>query len=129
MKSAKGVHVGCGYIDGSYGHRGKTFDDELFTTDELYKKVMLVFNSQPVLKVVTHLEIHCFDLQDAPYMQESLFETTRERKRKVSKALDTINDTWGEWTIYSARMFGRSKEIIDRIAFGGVKDLEEIYAQ
>jgi hypothetical protein len=96
MKSAKGVHVGCGYIDGSYWHKGKTFDDELFTTDELYKKVMLVFNSQPVLKVVTHLEVRCFDLHDASSMQESLFETTRERKRKVSKALDSINDKWGE---------------------------------
>ena len=81
------------------------------------------------MKVVTHLEVRCFNLQDASYMQESLLETTRERKRKVSKALDTINDTWGEWTIYSVRMYGRSKEIIDRIAFGGVKDLEEIYVQ
>jgi hypothetical protein len=42
--------------------------------------------------------------------------------------LDKINDKWGEWTIYSARMFGREKEVIDRIAFGGVKDLEDIYA-
>jgi hypothetical protein len=46
----------------------------------------------------------------------------------VSKTLDAINDKWGEWTIYSARMFGRQKEVIDRIAFGGVKDLEEVYA-
>ena len=60
-------------------------------------------------------------------MQESLFDTEREKKRKVSKALDSINDKWGEWTIYPARMFGRQKEVIDRIAFGGVKDLEEIY--
>jgi hypothetical protein len=61
-------------------------------------------------------------------MQESLFETTRERKRRVSKALDSINDKWGEWTIYSARMKGRDKEVIDRIAFGGARDLEEVYA-
>jgi hypothetical protein len=62
-------------------------------------------------------------------MQESLFETTRKRKHNVSKALeDKINDKWGEWTIYSARMMGRDKEVIDRIAFGGVKELEKIYA-
>jgi hypothetical protein len=70
----------------------------------------------------------CFDLSEATSMQESLFETERERKRKVSTALDAINDKWSEWTIYSARMMGRDKEVIDRIAFGGVKDLEEIYA-
>jgi nucleotidyltransferase/DNA polymerase involved in DNA repair len=41
LKTARGVHVACGYIDGSYWHRGRTFDEEMFTTDELYKKVML----------------------------------------------------------------------------------------
>jgi DNA polymerase IV len=99
VKTARGIHIACSYIDRSYWHRGKTFDEEMFTTDELYKKVMLVFNSQPQRKVVTKMEIHCFDLSNASAMQESLFETTRERKRNVSKALDRINDKWGEWTI------------------------------
>jgi DNA polymerase-4 len=128
LKTARGIHVACGYIDGSYWHRGRTFNEEMFTTDELYKKVMLVFNSQPQRKVVTKLEVHCFDLSDASAMQEPLFETRWERKRRVSQALDNINNKWGEWTIYSARMTWREKEVIDRIAFGGVKDLEEIYA-
>jgi DNA polymerase IV len=128
QKTARGVHVACGYIDGSWWHRGKTFDEELFTTDELFKKVMLVFNMQPQRKVVRKLDVCCFNLVEANSVQESLFETSRERRREVSKALDSINNKWGEWTIYSARMFGRQKEVIDRIAFGGVKDLEEIYA-
>ncbi len=128
QKTARGVHVACGYIDGSWWHRGKTFDDEMFTTDELFKKVILVFNSQPQRKVVTKLDICCFDLQDAKSVQESLSETERERKREVSKASDNINNKWGEWTIYSALMHGREKEVIDRIAFGGVKELEEVYA-
>jgi DNA polymerase-4 len=128
QKTARGVHVACGYIDGSWWHRGKTFDEELFTTDELFKKVMLVFNSQPQRKVVTKLDICCFDLQDSLTIQESLFETEKERKREVSKAADSINNKWGEWTIYSALMHGREKEVVDRIAFGGVKELEEVYA-
>jgi hypothetical protein len=44
QKTARGIHVACGYIDGGWWYRGKTFDEELFTTDELFKKVMLVFN-------------------------------------------------------------------------------------
>jgi hypothetical protein len=70
--------VACGYIDGSYWHRGKIFDEELFTTDELFKKVMLVFNSQPQRKVVTKLDICCFDLVKADSVQES---HAREGKR------------------------------------------------
>jgi hypothetical protein len=41
LKTARGIHVACGYIDGSYWHRGRTFDEEMFTTDELYKKGLL----------------------------------------------------------------------------------------
>src|SRR5258708_9906424 len=127
QKTARGIHVACGYIDGSWWHRGKTFNDEMFTTDELFKKVILVFNSQPQRKEVTKLDICCFDLQGATSAQETLFETESERKREVSKASDNINSKWGEWTIYPALMHGREKEVIDRIAFGGVKELEEGY--
>jgi hypothetical protein len=115
-------------IDGSYWHKGRTFDDEMFTTDELFKKVMLVFNMQPRLKVVTKLDVCCFDLKEAKAVQETLFDTEHERRRDVSKALDGINNKWGEWTIYPALMHGREKEVVDRIAFGGVKELEEVYA-
>jgi len=127
-KVATGIHVACGYIDGSWWHKGKTFHDEMFTTDELFKKVMLVFNMQPERKVVTKLDVRCFNLADAKVVQEMMFELEKERKRKVAKALDKINDKWGERTIYPALMLGREKEVIDRIAFGGVKDLEEVYA-
>src|SRR6266699_948201 len=128
QKTARGIHVACGYIDGSYWHKGKTFADEMFTTDELFKKVMLVFNAQPQRKVVTKLDVCCFDLQETTSIQESLFESSRERKRNVSATLDNINNKWGEWTIYSALIHGKEKEVVDRIAFGGVKELEEVYA-
>ena len=100
----------------------------MFTTDELFKKVMLVFNMQPERKVVTKLDVRCFNLAEAKVVQEMMFEMEQERKRKVAKAMDKINDKWGEWTIYPALMLGREKEVIDRIAFGGVKELEEVYA-
>lgn len=128
QRTARGIHVASGHIDGSWWHRGKTFNDEMFTTDELFKKVTLVFNSRPERKIVTKLDVCCFDLSEATSIQESLFESSRERKRKVSEALDNINNKWGEWTIYSALMHGREKEVVDRIAFGGVKELEEVYA-
>lgn len=124
-KTAKGIHIAVSYIDGSYWHCGKTFNNEMFTTDELFKKAMLVFSLQPQLKIVTKLEISCFNLAK-PDLQESLFETSRERKRNVSLALDNINNKWGEWTIYSALMHNRKNEVLDRIAFGGVKELESV---
>jgi DNA polymerase-4 len=47
----------------------------------------------------------------------------------VAEAMDKINDKWGEFVITPALMMGMDKIILDRIAFGGVKELEEIYAE
>jgi len=43
--------------------------------------------------------------------------------------MDKINDRWGEFVITPVLMLGMEDIILDRIAFGGVKELEEIYAE
>jgi hypothetical protein len=47
----------------------------------------------------------------------------------VSEAMDKINNKWGEFVITPALMMGMEDIILDRIAFGGVKELEEIYSE
>jgi hypothetical protein len=46
----------------------------------------------------------------------------------VSEAMDKINNKWGEFVITPALMMGMEDIILDRISFGGVKELEEIYS-
>jgi hypothetical protein len=41
----------------------------------------------------------------------------------AAEALDKINDRWGEFVITPALMLGMEYIILDRISFGGVKDL------
>jgi DNA polymerase-4 len=45
----------------------------------------------------------------------------------VSEAMDQVNDRWGEFVVTPALMMGMEKIILDRIFFGGVKDLEKLY--
>ena len=45
----------------------------------------------------------------------------------MSEAVDRINDRWGEFVITPALMMGMQEIILDRVAFGGVKELREIY--
>ena len=47
---------------------------------------------------------------------------------KVAEAMDKINDRWGEFVVIPALMMGMGDIILDRISFGGVKELEEIYS-
>jgi hypothetical protein len=44
-----------------------------------------------------------------------------------SEAADKINDRWGEFVVTPALMMGMDTIILDRISFGGVKELQEIY--
>jgi hypothetical protein len=50
-------------------------------------------------------------------------------KHAVSEAMDKINDRRGEFVIIPALMMGMDDVILDRIAFGGVKELREIYSE
>jgi hypothetical protein len=52
-----------------------------------------------------------------------------QRSHAVAGAMDRINDEYGEFVITPALMIGMDEVILDRIAFGGVKELEELYQQ
>jgi hypothetical protein len=45
----------------------------------------------------------------------------------VSEAMDRINDRWGEFVVMPALMMGMKDIILDRISFGGVKGLRDLY--
>ena|ERR671917_39228 len=77
-------------------------------------------------KRVRNLAVSVYDL--VPHQSEQL-EMFASRSHAVSAAMDTINDKYGEFVITPALMMGMDDTIIDRIAFGGVKELEELYQQ
>jgi hypothetical protein len=56
-------------------------------------------------------------------------EMFAQRSHAVAGAMDRINDEYGEFVITPALMIGMDEVILDRIAFGGVKELEELYQQ
>ena len=126
-KAALGIHVACLYIDGTFWHRGRKFQTEMLTTFELYRKALYVFNQQPERKTVAKLSVSCYDLIPSKKSQASLFDFPEEKERKVSVALDAINDKYGEYVITPGLLLGMKDLVIDRIAFGGVKELEDLY--
>jgi hypothetical protein len=66
-----------------------------------------------------------YDLTPSTNEQLELFASPTHA---VSEAMDKINDKWGEFVITPALMMGMEDIILDRIAFGGVKELEEVYS-
>jgi hypothetical protein len=79
-------------------------------------------------KVVAKLGVSCYGLQPADTPQLELFETAGEKVRKVSDAVDMLNNRYGEYVVMPAIMMGMENLILDRIAFGSVKELEDLYS-
>ena len=97
---------------------------ELYTTIELYRHAQLIFNAQPEKKKITHMGVSCYHLSQSNDRQLSLFEADESKARKVSDAADRINDVYGEFTVVPGIMMNMDDTILDRIAFGGVREME-----
>lgn len=127
--AARGVHVALIYSDYTHWHKGKLMDRQMYSTMELYRGAQLIFNQQPVRKVVVKLSVSCYDLTSSERAQMGLFDNEPAKMRKVSDAMDKINDKYGEFIITPALMLDMDNAVVDRIAFGGVKELEDLYAR
>jgi DNA polymerase-4 len=124
--SAQGVHVSCVYTDLSWWHIGRKFDVPVYTTRDIYIKALRLLNMSGYKKRVRNLAVSVYDLILSASEQLELFASP---SHAVSDAMDKINDRWGEFVITPALMMGMEDIILDRIAFGGVKELEELYSQ
>lgn len=117
---AFGIHLGLTYNDWTFWHKGHKFREPSYTTQELSSKIMILFFQQQSKKIVSKITVSCFELKPVFDIPPSLFETNIEKKRKISLALDQVNDRYGEYVIYPGLMMDMKNTILDRIAFGKI---------
>jgi DNA polymerase IV len=120
------VHVACVYTDLSWWHIGRKLDIPVYTTRDIYIKALRFLNSSGYKKPVRNLAVSVYDLIPSTDEQLELFSSPMHA---VSDAMDRINDRWGEFVVTPALMMGMDKIILDRISFGGVKEMQEIYLE
>jgi hypothetical protein len=63
------------------------------------------------------------------FESDTAFSHIKLLSAAVAEAMDRINDKYGEFVITPALMMGMDETILDRITFGDVKELEELYQQ
>jgi DNA polymerase-4 len=121
---ARGIHVSIVYRDWSRWHKGVSFPEVLFDSRDIYKKAFRMICSAPNKKPVRELAVSCFNLLKSDFSQLELFEDVL-KKESLVKAIDKVNEHWGDFIITPAKMINAKEAVPDRIAFGGVKELEE----
>ena len=120
--TAQGVHLSIVFRDGTWWHKQKTLPVTIFDSRDVYKNAYQVLFSSPYRKPVKELAVSCFNLKKKNFMQQDLFGEV-DKKERLSNAQDLINQKWGDFVLTPARMLGMKNIILDRIAFGAVKDL------
>jgi DNA polymerase-4 len=121
---AHGVHFSVLFRDGTHWHHGQKSQAALFETQEIYRHLFRIFHHCPYRKPVAVVAVSCFNLQDNKALQLDLFGDT-DKKYRLVQAVDTINERYGDYVITPAMMLGTNGYVPDRIAFGGVKELED----
>lgn len=122
---ARGVHVAMLYRDGTHWHHGETQPGIIFDSRDIYRIAMTILLHSPYRKPVHTLAVSCFDLQDGTVLQTTFLDDLIKKESLVT-AVDKINERWGHFVITPAHMLGTEDNVPDRIAFGGIKELEEI---
>lgn len=121
---AQGVHLSIVYRDLSHWHMGKKTHRLLFESRDIYKQIVKLFGQCPYNKPVRELAVSCFNLTLKDSLQLDLFGVIKKQV-SLTQALDTVNERWGNFVITPARMLGTGDVVHDRIAFGGIKEIEE----
>jgi DNA polymerase-4 len=122
---ARGVHVGLLYRDWSWWHHGQIQPGTVFDSRDIYKIAIRVLASCPYKKPVHTLSVSCFDLLKCDSLQTVLLDDL-VKKEKLVAAVDKINERWGNFVLTPALMLNTRENVPDRVAFGGIKELEEI---
>jgi DNA polymerase-4 len=120
----QGVHVCVAYRDHDYWHQSIKLARTIFDSRDLYREAYHLLCRAPLRKPVRNLAVSCFNLSRRDAIQLELFDDVEKQERLVD-ALDSINERWGNFAITPARMLGTEDQVIDRISFGSIKELEE----
>lgn len=120
----QGIHLAIYYRDRTFWHQGLKTSKALFDTRDIYKEILKLLTLSFLGKPVREIFVSCFNLTKDKVSQLELFDDVL-KKEKLTKSLDEINNRWGEFIVYSAKMVDTKNYVPDRIAFGGVKELEE----
>jgi DNA polymerase IV len=123
---ASGIHLSLRFSNNQYWHHGRKLQRGLYATQDIYRAaadMLLGIGQFP--DYVSHISVHVFNLRDKAPEQLGLFNDFQLHQRALAEAADQINDRYGEFTAVPAIMADMQKLILDRIAFGSLRDMDQ----
>jgi DNA polymerase-4 len=121
--SARGIHFSLAFQNGYWWSKSKDTKTLMYSDQDIFYHAKKMLNQIYLMDVATNISVSVYGLVRTEPEQLSIFGGTRLDSKALSDACDLINNRWGEYTVASALMANMDDLILDRIAFGSVKDL------
>lgn len=123
---AHGIHLSLRFANHQYWHHGRKLDRALYATQDIYRAAAdMLLGVGQFPDSVTLMSVTVFNLQDKSPEQVGLFDDFQMHQRRLAEAADEINDRYGEFTAVPAIMADMQKIVLDRIAFGSLRDMDD----
>lgn len=106
-------------------HHSEKVGARLYATHDIYAHACRLLASAKVTEKVRLMAVSTFELHELDPEQLNLFADERGylAARRISDALDAVNNRYGEFVVAPANMMDMRGTVLDRIAFGNVRDL------
>lgn len=121
---AYGVGISTMFLDHTHWHTQEKKAFALYSDLDFYTALRTMLTHAPE-KQVKLLAVYCYALHHEAGVQDSLFPE-ENRGKSVTRAIDAIQNRFGDFVIYPARMVQMEQKVLDRISFGGVQGLPDV---
>ena len=120
---ARGVCVWVVFNRGGDWQDKKMHKTSFFSNQDIWEKVSRLFDQRPKHMTVRAMGLYLYELTPSSRSQLGLFEDVT-KQYDLTSAMDEINDFYGTFTIYSADTLQGTKNVTQKIPFGGTEYFE-----
>lgn len=120
-KSARGIYVYAKTLDRQYWHASFMAMSPFYTDKTIFTLAHQLFINAP--SGLREIGVHCYELGDIDNMQPTLFIDQSVREQRITKAVDDINNHFGERTIHSVDTLGTGIYVKQKVPFGSTRYL------
>lgn len=120
--SARGIHLSVSFLNGHWWSRSHDTQTLMYSNYDIYFHAKKLLNQVVIPAPATNIAISVYGLRSTEPEQLSIFGGSRLDSKTLADATDAINDRYGDYAVFPAVMAGMENIILDRIAFGSVKD-------
>lgn len=122
--SASGIRIGMRYVSSPFWHTSRHFHHQLITTQDIFRATRELIDSAAPKDtgLVSLLSVTTFDFQPIDPEQLALNLDGRAviNRGAISKAMNLVNDRYGDFALVPATMIGTDEIAGDSIAFGNL---------